>query len=61
MKNFMKKHVEIFAAICVALVYLAVKSFLGIFMSDNLSWVGLSLLLTYVIYDIIKMKNGTKE
>lgn len=41
MKNFMKKHVEIFAAICVALVYLAIKSFLGIFMSDNLSWVGL--------------------
>lgn len=46
---------SVFAAICMALVYMGVKSFLGLFMSDNLSWVGLSLLLTWIIWDIIKM------
>lgn len=46
---------SVFAVICMALVYMGVKSFLGLFMSDNLSWVGLSLLLTWIIWDVLKM------
>lgn len=47
---------SIFTVICMSLVYMGVKSFLGLFMSDNLSWVGLSLLLTWFIWDVIKME-----
>lgn len=52
--NLMSNLMAIFAAICMALVYWSVKSFLGLFMSDNLSWVGLSLLLTWIIWDVLK-------
>ena len=53
--------IYVFTVILMSIIYMCIKSFLSLFMSDNLSWVGLSLLLTYVIYDIIKMKSGTKE
>lgn len=60
MKKFLQKNLELFMAVFVALVYLVVKTCLGFFMSDDMSWTGLSLLITYVIYDVIK-SNGTKE
>ena len=63
MKKNDKKYevLAVFTAVMVAFIYLGIKSFLGLFMSDNLSWVGLSLLLTYVVYDIIKRKLDSKE
>ena len=61
MKNFFEKHMEILMVVSVALIYMGIKAFLGLVMSDNLSWTGLSLLLTYVVYDVLKIKAGIKN
>ena len=40
----------------VSFIYMGIKGFLGLFMSDDLSRIGLSLLLTYIAYDTIRIK-----
>ena len=62
----MKKHANYLALVlmlaAMALMYSGIKSVLGIFMSNELSWVGLSLLLTYLTYDlIVKFTTGIKK
>lgn len=60
MKNFIGKNIEWLVVVGLAFVYSGIKTVLGLFMSDELSWVELSLLLTFVVYDIIKIKTGIK-
>lgn len=61
MKNIKEYLSYVLLVVSVSFIYMGVKGFLGLFMSDELSWVGLSLLLTYIVYDAIRTTRGIKR
>lgn len=61
MKGIKECMVYVLLVVSVSAIYMGIKGILGLFMSDELSWVGLSLLLTYIVYDAIRTTRGIKR